>query len=241
MTPQEFSIEFDILYNNLASNAAPPINEYEKSVLLTKAQSDIVLELYSGRNQLGLSFESNEEARQYLKILIVKASVDLSTSTPIKYNNYSRYTIDKDWRSSVLFSIKEEIENIVNSDTKSYINTYPVVPISTDTLESTIKNPFKGPKKNRRAVITDTEQGSSYLYVDAPSNTCNYNEWYIRYPYPIILPNIEEEGLTVGDVECVEYITDGLSCELPKSLHYTILERAVQLAKMAYIGGQKQE
>lgn len=241
MTPQEFSIEFDILYNNLASNAAPPINEYEKSVLLTKAQSDIVLELYSGRNQLGISFESNEEARQYLKILIVKASVNLNESTPTKCNNYSRYTIDKDWRSSVLFSIKEEIESTTDKGTESVINTYPVVPISTDTLESTIKNPFKGPKKNRRAIITDTEQGSSYLYVDTASDNCTYNEWYIRYPYPIILPKIEEEGITVGDTECAEYKEEGLSCELPKSLHYAILERAVQLAKMAYIGGQKQE
>ena len=72
MTTQEFSIEFDILYNNLASNAAPPLNEYEKSVFLTKAQSDIVIELYSGRNNLGLAYDSTEEAREYLASLETK-------------------------------------------------------------------------------------------------------------------------------------------------------------------------
>ena len=29
MTTSEFSNEFDVLYNNIASNAAPGINEYE--------------------------------------------------------------------------------------------------------------------------------------------------------------------------------------------------------------------
>ena len=38
----EFSNEFDVLYNNIMSNAAPGLNEYEKSVLLTKAQEEIV-------------------------------------------------------------------------------------------------------------------------------------------------------------------------------------------------------
>ena len=37
MTIQEFSSEFDVQYNNIASNAAPGLDEYEKSVLLTRA------------------------------------------------------------------------------------------------------------------------------------------------------------------------------------------------------------
>ena len=37
MTTQEFSDQFDVLYNNIGSDQAPGINEYEKSVFLTKA------------------------------------------------------------------------------------------------------------------------------------------------------------------------------------------------------------
>jgi len=37
MTTGEFSNEFDLLYNNIMSNSAPGLNEYEKSVFLTKA------------------------------------------------------------------------------------------------------------------------------------------------------------------------------------------------------------
>lgn len=42
MTIIEFSNQFDILYNNITSNQAPGLNEYEKSVFLTKAQDEIV-------------------------------------------------------------------------------------------------------------------------------------------------------------------------------------------------------
>lgn len=71
MINQEFSIEFDILYNNISSNKAPGLNEYEKSVFLTKAQEQIVTELYSGRNTAYNSFEETEEQRRYLSNLVV--------------------------------------------------------------------------------------------------------------------------------------------------------------------------
>jgi hypothetical protein len=37
MNPTEMSNEFDILYNQVNSNQAPGIDEYEKSVFLTKS------------------------------------------------------------------------------------------------------------------------------------------------------------------------------------------------------------
>lgn len=42
MTTQEFSNEFDVLYNNIMSNQAPGLDEYEKSIFLTKAQEELV-------------------------------------------------------------------------------------------------------------------------------------------------------------------------------------------------------
>ena len=42
MTIKEFSDEFDTLYNNIMSNQAPGIDEYEKSVFLTRAQEEII-------------------------------------------------------------------------------------------------------------------------------------------------------------------------------------------------------
>ena len=42
MTTDEFANEFDILYNNILSNQAPPLNGYEKSSFLTKAEYEVV-------------------------------------------------------------------------------------------------------------------------------------------------------------------------------------------------------
>ena len=44
MPNEEFSNEFDVLYNSITSNQAPGLDEYEKSVFLTKAQSEIIRE-----------------------------------------------------------------------------------------------------------------------------------------------------------------------------------------------------
>jgi hypothetical protein len=42
MEPQEFSDTFDVLFNNVTSNQAPGLNEYEKSIFLTKAQDELI-------------------------------------------------------------------------------------------------------------------------------------------------------------------------------------------------------
>ena len=47
MTAQEFSDQFDVLYNNITSNQAPGVNEYEKSIFLTKAQEEIIKNYFS--------------------------------------------------------------------------------------------------------------------------------------------------------------------------------------------------
>ena len=215
MTTQEFSIEFDILYNNLASNAAPPLNEYEKSVLLTKAQSEIVLELYSGRNQLGLSFESSEEVRKYLRPLLIYRTVPLS-------------------KNSSTITIPEDIWLI----TRESIGNTPVIPISQDDYYRVKENPFKGAKKNKRALRISNGDSDLLIhkedYPESP-NTLDYKVWGLQKPSPIILDGILDTTLTIDG----EYAYP-LDCILPDSLHGAILDRAVLLAKQAYIGGQTQ-
>ena len=51
MTVEDFSIEFDLLFNNIASNKAPGLNDYEKSLFLTQAQELVVRGLYSSGEQ----------------------------------------------------------------------------------------------------------------------------------------------------------------------------------------------
>ena len=76
MTTEEFSNEFDTLLNSYSNTAlfGKPSNieldEYEKSIFLTKAQEEIIINIYNGKNSFKDSFERTEEIRRYLSNLI---------------------------------------------------------------------------------------------------------------------------------------------------------------------------
>lgn len=213
MTNPEFSIEFDILYNNISSNKAPGLNEYEKSVFLTKAQEQIVTELYSGRNTTYNSFEETEELRRYLSSLIV------TTGCPT-YSEEDKELI-KITNNSMLFVIPENVlflvKEVIVSNNYSEIDVYPV---SQDELSKTLKNPFRGPSNNRALRL---DVGTNIVEVIYPSIISTYKVRYIRKPNPIILTDLEDDLSINGVAEESE-------CELDSSLHRTILDRAVALA-----------
>ena len=65
MTREEFSNGFDTMLNSYSASAmfgeestkqSVSLDEYEKSLFLTKAQDEIVISLYSGKNPYGDSF-----------------------------------------------------------------------------------------------------------------------------------------------------------------------------------------
>ena len=82
MTSEEFSNEFDILLNTYAADGVITVDEYDKSVFLTKAQESLVIDLYTGRLQQIGGFELTEEVKRYLNEL-VKTYV---TSDKVDYN-----------------------------------------------------------------------------------------------------------------------------------------------------------
>jgi len=65
MTLQEFSTEFDVLYNNITSNQAPSLDDYEKSVFLTKAQTEVLKAYFGTISNKSLSGFDGNEIRQY--------------------------------------------------------------------------------------------------------------------------------------------------------------------------------
>ena len=57
-----------------------------------------------------------------------------------------------------------------------------------------------------------------------------YKIRYIRKPQPIILIDLTPYNASINNVSVQS------SCELPEFLHHEILDRAVELAKVAYTG-----
>jgi hypothetical protein len=219
MTNSEFSNEFDILYNNIMSNQAPGLDAYEKSVFLTKAQEDIVLAYYTGRNESGDYFEGSEEVRQYLYTLVTDIEGEKYTTEYIGVSDNSKfYYLDE----SYLFILSEYIKT--DSDKK-----IKVVPVTADEFLKIENNPFRGPSKSRVLRLdTSTSTGGRIQELVTKETIKKYIARVLRKPIPIIIGDLG--GLKIDDFE----YDQNRYCELPNSLHRKILDRAVLLAKASF-------
>jgi tRNA1(Val) A37 N6-methylase TrmN6 len=218
MTNQEFSNEFDILYNNIASNQAPGLDNYEKSVFLTSAQESLVLEILSGKNPFGDSFEKTEEVRKYLSDII-------ETTEMTKYEGSD---IMKLTDKSVLYNIPDDLwyttyETVKFKDSNLNCTSNKVVevtPVTQDEFSRILKNPFRKPSTTR---VLRLDVGGKIELV-SEYDIQSYIVRYVKVLEPIILEDLPEELSIKG-------ISQETNCKLNPALHEAILGRAVQLAK----------
>jgi len=210
MTADDFSIEFDLLFNNIASNKAPGLNDYEKSLFLTQAQELMVRGLYSSGEQ---SFESTEELTSYLSSI----SKRMSFASFKQGNLYGWTTYTVEIPSKVWYITLENgiVDNLP----------VEVIPIKQDMFLRTVRNPFRGPTKKRALRITRTDGDATRLSDIIPNKDGvlqSYQIHYIEKPKPIVLEdNIEIDG----------EIHNKQTCCLPENMHRMVLIRAVELAK----------
>ena len=102
MTCEEMSNMMDTLLNSqgFVERFGEPNNprtlsldEYEKSLFLTKAQDELVTSIYNGRNASGDSFEETEEARRGLANIIRAVTltpIEGSTGIPLGIGSNSK-------------------------------------------------------------------------------------------------------------------------------------------------------
>lgn len=236
MTTQEFSNEFDVLYNNIMSNQAPGLNEYEKSVFLTKAQDEIVKNYFNAKSnakQEGFD-DSIKRQSDFSQLLMTSKADPFEDSSIVK--NHPNSKVFKIDNTNILFIINESltIGNII----------YPVIPVTRINFTELLLKPFKYPPKNQvwrlfnnvEINSTDTDNVNKELISELLYYNSNaIGEYVIRYvkrPNPIILIDLEDNygGVTINGMSTVS------ECELHESVHSEILQRAVELAKAAYIG-----
>ena len=219
MTTSEFSQAFDTLisaYNDTTLGDKLSFNEYEKSVFLTKAQDELIVSFYSGKNSYNEGFENTEEIRRYLSSLIETKELDEDkTSTLTKLTDQSHiYKLeDNTW------FITYEAIKITSEDSCLKGKSIEVVPITQDDLHKLLKNPFKGPN-NRRALRLDLANNSVEIIYPLEGK---YLVRYLKQTSPIIVDTLDESLDIKGKHEVTE-------CKLHEALHRTILDRAVQLA-----------
>ena len=226
MTTEEFSNEFDTLLNSYSvinkfgkeeNPSTIELDEYEKSVFLTKAQEEIVIDLYNGKNPLGDSFEKTEEIRRYLSDLIK------TYTTTEKKTDYVGLS-----KTSIFFELPEDLwfityESASLEDSRlGCMNgkEISVVPISQDDYFRISSNPFRGSNK-RRALRLDN--GNGIVEIVSEYNIDRYLVRYIARPDPIILTDLPD-NLSINNV------SEKTECKLNPVIHRAILEKAVKLA-----------
>lgn len=224
MTCIEFSNEFDTLLNSYST--VPPygdenklditLDEYEKSVFLTKAQEEVVVELYTGKNQFGESFERTEEIRRYLSDLVktVVLSDKLTGHVGLsKTSMFFQLPEDVWFITYESATLKDERLGCLDGEEAT------IVPVTQDEYYRIAKNPFRGPSKGR-AVRLDI--GDGVIEIISDYNIDKYLVRYLSRPKPIVLVDLNE--LSVNGIKA------RTECELNPVIHRAILERAVRLA-----------
>lgn len=230
MTIQEFSNIFDTLLNSYnttaqfgeqASKREIVLDEYEKSVYLTKAQEEVVTNFYNGKNPYGDSFESTEEMRRYLENL-VKTKV-YSTTEQVSGTGVSDNSVFYKLPNDVAFITMEQVT--YNDKSLGCYNgsTAAVYPVTQDEYSRIKNNPFRGPTKYK---VVRLDSGENAVELVSKYKIEKYLLRYLSKPKPIILETLPND-LTI------EGVSEQTECTLHPILHDTILERAVQIALQA--------
>lgn len=201
------------------------LDEYEKSVFLTKSQDELFLNLYSGKNAYGDYFEGTEELRRYLDNLVVTVSSKDSESTLEsidKENTLSANSKTYKLPDDLAFITLEQV--IYSDDEDSCKDGFKakVYPVTQDEYDRVKDNPFRGPTKYK---VLRLDYGERIVEL-IPADGYTIGEYLIKYlkkPRPIVLTNLPDKLKIHG----VNTIT---SCEMDSVLHNLILDRAVALA-----------
>lgn len=163
MTLTEFSTEFDVLYNNITSNQAPSLDDYEKSVFLTKAQDEVLkayFNIFSNKSMAG--YDGNIK-RQYDFSNITR------TTTLINVNSAKERisVLEKIDKRSQVFILPENFFLSINEIIFDDQNLFSVIPLQYEEYQRMMLKPYAYPvKKAAWRLISDKKN-------------CNFVQYYL--------------------------------------------------------------
>lgn len=186
-TVQEWSDEFDTLvssyrrfkdFDDKEILDSVEFNEYEKSIFLTKAQSEIVRELYSGK-YTNDSFERTEDVRRYLEPLVRQKDYTVDDGV-----NTSDKLVDK--YTHTVFDLPDDLQFIVYEQLKQQSSNtcmgglvLDVYPCQHDEYVRITRNPFRGPNYKRAIRLDNSDKQVEIVTVNPVSS---YIIRYLAYP-----------------------------------------------------------
>ena len=245
MTCEEFSNAFDTLLNSYAAKASfgdaasassIQLDEYEKSLLLTQAQDEIVKSYFDARlNVQGQGFD-NSERRQVDFSSLIKVATMVPTNSGTNYDARGRlYTFPSN--TDVLVLLNEALTVTHTENTTTTTKRYVVVPLHYREYDRVMSKAYAQPlKKQAWRLFNNTSTGYDLVSEIIPiagsiqtGDTVEYKVRYVARPTPIVLIALPSEL----DIEGVSAKTP---CSLNPILHHDILNRAVEIAMTTHGG-----
>nr|DAH00552.1 MAG TPA: hypothetical protein [Crassvirales sp.] len=213
---------FDVLYNNITSNQAPGLNAYEKSVFLTKAQDEIIKNYFNPKSKGNNTQDGFDgSAKRQIDFSSITTSRSITPNDEC-YFDQRHNTTGVTLPENVMFILNEYVT--VQRD-KKYVD-LQVIPIKFDEYSRLMSKPYKRPLKYQAWRLID---GNNADIIIGPSDTFgSYFIRYVRRPTPIVVADLD--GLTIDG----DNTGKKMDCILDPILHEEIVQRAVELAKVAW-------
>ena len=241
MTCEEFSNAFDTLLNSYASKAnfgdaasasSIQLDEYEKSVLLTQAQDEIVKSYFDARlNAQGQGFDNSERRQVDFSNLICEDELDPGNAGTGSFDHRGMVVDMSDLDPEPLFILNEALT--VTTGTGNNISTkrYVIVPIHYREYDRVMSKAYAQPLKKQAWRLfnnssNDFDLKSEIIPIDGSipeTSTVKYKIRYVGRPTPIVLVDLPD-GLEIDEVD------QQSECVLNPILHRDILNRAVEIA-----------
>ena len=231
MTAAQMKYEFEVGYDRITNFEAPGYTNKEISVFLTKAQEELVLDLYRNANHY------KEEFKKSLNMLkAVQTATGAGILAGTEYP--SSYVVNL---SSDVLAVHNERVDLQTTASHFYaskaISDVAVKPVDDDYYHANKKNPFKQPSIDLVWRLDSSTTGfKRHVYVvEAYTVPVNIYIHYYKKPSPIIIMDadyVAGDG-SIDGVNWSAYTAASLDCTLDPLVHRQIVDRAVKLAYAA--------
>lgn len=217
--------EFEVGYDRITNFDAPGYTDKEISTFLTKAQEQLVLELYKNGNHY------KEDFKKSLNMIKTYAEVTASVTGP--YPNSVAFTVPAD----VLVVYNEAADISTTSSHELGVLTLTnlkVKPVDDDFYHANKDNPFKKPSlKEIWRIDFHATTNRQHIYVLEPY--CTFTRAKVHYykkPVPIIIASATYTGdtSTIDGLIWSSYTASSSDCALDALVHREIVDRAIKLA-----------
>lgn len=239
MTTAEFSVEFDVLYNNITSNQAPGLTDYEKSVFLTKAQNQLVQEYFNpALDGAGGGFDGSPKRQIDFSSIMDWEVLDRITQSIPKYDPRSIvYAMPKN-----LLLVLDEQLSLLDYSNVSYSQAdndtfYSVVPLSFEEYNKFMAKPYKYPPKGQawRLIV---KKRSISISGKIPTESPTYETIHSKGTAYAKVRGTTKAIFTIEfdsyddnhDAIKLAFVTDGFDTTDLESNNYTIVE--IQASQM---------